>query len=430
MGARTRPGDQSRSRSVRDAVIVGGGVAGLATGIELARAGRDVVCVEPSGPIRERVGESLDWSSPGLLAGLGIDPLELIDTSAATFKREVQATTSDGERLVGRPPSWISRRPLRFDSTTLHVDRCRFDARLWAEASAAGVELLTEEAVAASCEGDRITGVTLSSGRSISGRWYLDATGRARVLARSLSIGTHSYGEPRVAFWARFPSPMTVEGTTLYLDAGGSSLRWAWEIPIRKDCSSVGVVMSVGDYRSNHRSKDEAMHTELAKYQRLAEYDLSYPSSVFSRGYRCHVSDRVAGANWMLVGEAAAFVDPLASLGVTAALRSAHEASEIIIESGREKRRVRALGRYDHRVRTIAHLYNRAVNDMLYAPDIRTRLGIRDAAKGYVVLGFGLNALYSRLGPRGPMGAVELAALRGLFTTWLRLWSRPWSTTP
>ena len=81
------------------------------------------------------------------------------------------------------------------------------------------------------------------------------------------------------------------------------------------------------------------MHTELAKYQRLAEYDLSYPSSVFSRGYRCHVSDRVAGANWMLVGEAAAFVDPLASLGVTAALRSAHEASEIIIESGREKRR-------------------------------------------------------------------------------------------
>ena len=102
----------------------------------------------------------------------------------------------------------------------------------------------------------------------------------------------------------------------------------------------------------------------------------------------------------MLVGEAAAFVDPLTSLGVTAALRSAHEASELIIESGeRGTHNAQALRRYDHRVRTIAHLYNRAVNDMLYAPAIRERLGIRDAAKGYVVLGFGVNALYSRLRP-------------------------------
>ena len=428
MVARGRDG-RPWDRSSRDVVVVGGGVAGLAAGIELARAGFDVACVEPSGPIRERVGESLDWSAPELLAGLGIDPLELVGTSIATFKREVRATTADGEDLVGRPPSWIRRRPLSFESTTLHLDRRQFDARLWAEAAEAGVELLGEEAVRASCEGDRITGVMLSSGRSISGRWYLDATGRARVLARSLGIGTRSYGEPRVAFWARFPSSMTVEGTTLYLDTGEPSLRWAWEIPIRKDCASIGVVMSARDYRSDYRSKDEAMRSELAKYPRFADFDRSHPSSVFSRGYRSHVSDRVSGSNWMLVGEAAAFVDPLTSLGVTAALRSAHEASELIIESSRGQYPARASRRYDHRLRTIAHLYNRAVNDMLYASDIRRRLGIRDAAKGYVVLGFGVNALYSRLGPHGLVGSVEVAALRGLFSMWLRLWSRPWSVT-
>ena len=129
----------------------------------------------------------------------------------------------------------------------------------------------------------------------------------------------------------------------------------------------------------------------------------------------------------MLVGEAAAFVDPLTSLGVTAALRTAHEATEVIIESGeRETHGARALRRYDHRVRAIAHLYNWAVDRTLYEPEIRERLGIRNAAKGYVVLGFGVNALYSRLRPRGLFGAIEVAAIQSLFSAWLRMWSRPW----
>ncbi len=50
-----------------DVVVVGAGLAGLAITILLRKAGLTVLCVEPERFPHARVGESLDWSAPGLL---------------------------------------------------------------------------------------------------------------------------------------------------------------------------------------------------------------------------------------------------------------------------------------------------------------------------------------------------------------------------
>lgn len=100
-------------------VIAGGGVAGLALGIEIARSGHSVVCLEQSVSSRQRVGESLDWSAPGLLRGIGIQVDRLIESGGGTAKREVRASTTDGADLVGRPPDWVRRWPFRLEDTTL-----------------------------------------------------------------------------------------------------------------------------------------------------------------------------------------------------------------------------------------------------------------------------------------------------------------------
>ena len=53
-----------------DVTVIGGGLAGKASSLQLARAGLSVICLEPEESVRQPVGESLDWSAPELLLSL------------------------------------------------------------------------------------------------------------------------------------------------------------------------------------------------------------------------------------------------------------------------------------------------------------------------------------------------------------------------
>ena len=66
-----------RARSVSeieryDVAIIGAGIAGVAASIFLRQAGRSVVCLDARPYPHHQVGESLDWSSPGLLRRVGL----------------------------------------------------------------------------------------------------------------------------------------------------------------------------------------------------------------------------------------------------------------------------------------------------------------------------------------------------------------------
>jgi len=73
--------------SASDAIVIGGGLAGKAASLHLARAGLGVTCIEPADPVRQAVGESLDWSAPDLLKALGLPMEELVTGRIATWKR-------------------------------------------------------------------------------------------------------------------------------------------------------------------------------------------------------------------------------------------------------------------------------------------------------------------------------------------------------
>ena len=135
-----------------DVLVMGGGMAGSAAGLMLAREGLRVRCVEPNRFPRPRVGESLDWSAPRLLSRVGLDRDTVVAGGTGTRKREVHGVTSSGQRLVAGPPPWFRSWPLRFECVTLHVDREQFDQRLFAAAVDAGVE----------CVWDRIHSVNLA----------------------------------------------------------------------------------------------------------------------------------------------------------------------------------------------------------------------------------------------------------------------------
>jgi menaquinone-9 beta-reductase len=113
-----------------DVTVIGGGLAGMAACIHLAKAGLQVLCVDAGGIENGAVGESLDWSAPGLLADLGLTMNRLIEEKIATYKRHVTLKLGDGCNQNYIPGEWLGRPPFNVELRTLHVDRNQLNRQL------------------------------------------------------------------------------------------------------------------------------------------------------------------------------------------------------------------------------------------------------------------------------------------------------------
>ena len=409
-----------------DVVIIGAGVAGLSAGVLLAQADLRVVCIDPEPFPRVRVGESLDWSAPRLLAELGLPREKLVAMGMATYKREIRALTLSGDLLVGRPRPWMRKWPLRFETQTLHLDRQRFDQCLYERAVSAGVDFVSDHVTDIEFDNDRIIDCGTRSGQHFSAEWFIDASGRRRLAARSAGIGSNLWGTPRISLWSHYDAPMAFEGTMVYLDSSSDDLTWVWEIPIAEDRHSVGVVMALSRFHSLRRmgkSTTEMLVDELARFLRFGDITASCLETVRTRSYQPFVSARVTGANWLMLGDAAAFVDPLTSIGVTSAMRHASEAARLIGDNPHSPARARqGLREYDRRVRDVASLYNIGIESLMYRPLLRRAFGIRWASRAYVTLGYGTNSLYARLKPSTRRRMMALGVLLQTFRLSVRVW--------
>lgn len=411
-----------------DVVVMGAGMAGLAAATLLAKAGRRVACVDPEQFPRPRVGESLDWSSPSLLRRLGYRSEDLVAGHIGTYKRDIEADSADRDPLIAHPPRVLGRSPFGAEMTTVHLDRERFDASLYERARGYGVEFIWDAVRLVEMDGDRVSACVTQAGRRLSGEWFIDASGPARLVGRAARIGVREYAVPRVCLWAEVSAPRAREGTTLSLDTGKDQLEWAWEIPLAEDRQSVGLVMPSAAFKAlprRGRSKAELLVAELRRFPRYAGLEASALGEVRTRSYRPYVSTRVAGLNWLMAGEAAAMVDPLTSVGVTAALRCATEAASIIVATkGGGSHIDQALADYDRRVRRLGDLYNAAIESLIYQPQVRRAFGLRATGLAYVLLGYGTNTLYTRLRPTSTRGTMGLGAVVSAYRLWMTTWLR------
>lgn len=429
---RPKPENARTSEIVCDVAVLGGGLAGLAVATSLARKGIAVVCIEPEAEVGIRVGESLDWSSPRLLRELGFDPERLIADHLGTAKRHIRVFPSDGPGFELAPDPWLDRFPLRLGMSTLHLDRARFDRELREAAHCAGVTLRTERVSKVHTAEERVTAVETASAL-VRARRYVDATGRGRVLARAFSIEAAEYGVQKVSIWTYAAAngerewSAFDEGTALYFDGAAEQLSWIWEIPISTEVLSIGVTMPATELKrrlASAGSVERVVREELERHGRFRDLLANEaPLEVHTRSVQCYVHRRTSGPNWLLVGEAAALVDPLTSNGVTFALRFGTHAAALIAETmdrpelPRSKRLV-----YDSCLQRIAHAFNANIERALYGPSLRQPLGFERATWVYVVFGFFANAFYQRLRPRSRSATLVLRAGLGLFQAWISAW--------
>jgi FADH2 O2-dependent halogenase len=106
-------------------------------------------------------------------------------------------------------------------------------------------------------------------------------------------------------------------------------------IPINGTATSVGVVTQGGDFVKGSESVEQFFTRHVASHPLLAQRMAhARPLHEFTReGNYSYVMDRLAGNGWLLVGDAARFVDPVFSSGVSVALESAKRAADAIVKA-------------------------------------------------------------------------------------------------
>jgi flavin-dependent dehydrogenase len=309
-----------------DAIIIGGGPAGAATATRLAQAGRRVALLERERFPRFHIGESMLPCSVALLRELGA--LEAVDGAGFPRKYAAEFVVGDGS-LSRRYPfvdSLLAGSPYAFE-----VDRDRFDEILLDNAARAGVDVRQAcEVRDFSIGGDRVE--VVAGDATLRASVLVDATGQRSMLAgrfklrrmdpelRNFAVFSHYGGASR-------GGGDTAGDITIVLVPDG----WWWVIPLAGDRTSVGLVAPA---KALGGGKPDAAYFErgLAESPYLAaRFDAARRlAPIRTASDYSYSASQLTGDRWLLVGDAAAFIDPVFSSGVQLALAGAFQAAAAI----------------------------------------------------------------------------------------------------
>jgi FADH2 O2-dependent halogenase len=224
---------------------------------------------------------------------------------------------------------------------TYHVDRSRFDELLLKHAAGQGsrvIEGARVEQVEFGADG-AATGVRLKQDgreRVLRCRLVVDASGRSTLLGSQLRLKRNDplFNQFAVHNWFENVDRGDSETANyIHIHVLPMPCAWVWFIPINRNVTSVGIVTEATDFNKGGESAGDFFARHIAAHPLLARRMANArPLHAFSREANySYVMDRFAGNGWLLVGDAARFVDPVFSSGVSVAMESARRAAATII---------------------------------------------------------------------------------------------------
>lgn len=315
-----------------DVFIIGGGPAGSIAGAKLAQAGLDVKLVEKQVFPRFVLGESLLPRCNQLLAEANM--LDRIEAANFQFKggvafEDMQQTFEafHFENNLGEPYN-----------SAYQVKREIFDHELLKDAEDKGVNVEFESEVIDFDPDSCIVTVKTKAGTidTYQAKKLIDASGYGRVLPRLLNLEAGSSLALRRATFCRVENDIrATDGTDgyIYVYIHGDNDAWIWNIPFSDGVTSLGVVCTEEYFQSFNMNDQEFWeHIIYSNPNSAKRYkNAKRVNNVNSlSGYSAAVK-KLYGDNFVLVGNASEFLDPVFSSGVTLALESGTVAADLTL---------------------------------------------------------------------------------------------------
>lgn len=316
-----------------DVLIIGAGPSGSVAAALLVQRGFKVLVLEKQTFPRFSIGESLLAQSLGLIEQAGM--LEAVQAAGFQYKNGA-AFAHDGRYSAFN----FAEKSSPGHGYTYQVPRADFDQLLIDEAARMGAQVRYEvEIVAAEfgADGPRVTARAKDGAEEIlRPRFVLDASGFGRTLPRLLDLETPSHLPVRCALFTqvydRIPSGAFDRQKIRITTHPHHRDIWYWLIPFSNGKASIGVVASeaqLAQYAGSNDDKLWVLHREDAELAALLKDATQVFPAGLLRGYSANVKT-MSAPGFALLGNAAEFLDPVFSSGVTIALKSAHLAAQAL----------------------------------------------------------------------------------------------------
>ena len=317
----------------RQVLIIGAGPSGAIAGALLKRNGHDVLIIERQRFPRFSIGESLLSHCIDFVEEAGMLPA----LEAAGFQRKNGAAFAWGDEYSAFDfgDTFSNGKP-----STFQVQRAQFDQLLADQAAAQGVEIrYEEEIIAADFERPRpqvrVRRLDGSEYR-VEAEFVLDASGYGRVLPRLLDLEAPSNFPVRQAVFThiedRIDHPAFDREKILITTHPQHRDIWFWTIPFSNGRCSLGVVAAAEHFAAAPADLDACLKDFVAQTPSLAKVLANAVWDTPARtigGYSANVKT-LHGPGFALLGNAAEFLDPVFSSGVTIAMRSASMAAGVL----------------------------------------------------------------------------------------------------
>jgi geranylgeranyl reductase family protein len=364
-------------RDVYDVIIAGAGPAGSSAAIHLATEGLSVLLVEQKKFPRPKLcGEFISPECQDHFEKLGV-ARSIVYSGPAAISETVFYSNRGHQVTV--PSYWFGGR------MALGLSRAVMDAVLLRKAMEVGVEVIESGSVVGPrIKTDSVHGLRIKTGseeREFQAPLTIDATGRARILARKLNHA-HKQKPKLIAFKAHFQNTRVAPGACeIYFYNGG----YGGLSSIESGESNLCFIISAEQVKRCNSDPDRVMREMVMKNPR-ASYTLgsaTTSSEWLSASWESFGRQSPAPAKGLLaIGDAAAFIDPFTGSGMLMALESGELAAEVILRHRHDLKTPRLAGDY-----TIA--YNAKFHSRLRICSLLRRAAFRPRLTEWGVAIFG-----------------------------------------